>query len=286
MCVFTLKDLIRYYIKHGSCMYVAYLDALKAFDRVNQNKLFIKLLNNGIPKWIVKVISQWYCNQTLCVKWGSLISYVFPVNNGVRQGGILLPLLFNVYINDLSRSLSILPIGCCSGENVINHLMYADYIILLSPSAKGMQRLLDKAYAYGCEYDILFNSQKSQLMIFDTMKLGYDGNIILGEAPLTVTNSYKYLGHIITDNLSDEADLEDKERGLYRRCNVLLRTFHFCSDEAKNKLFTCYCSNVYLCSLWVTLRKSCMHHFMVSYNNAFRMFAWSAYEVQRKWNVC
>ena len=64
-------------------------------------------------------------------------------------------------------------------------------------------------------------------MSFDAMKLGYDGNIILGEAPMTLTNSYKYLGHIITDNLSDEANLEDKERGLYMRCNVLLRTFHF-----------------------------------------------------------
>ena len=49
-------------------------------------------------------------------------------------------------------------------------------------------------------------------MIFDTMQLGYNGNVILGEAPLTATNSYKYLGHIITDNLSDEADLEEKER--------------------------------------------------------------------------
>ena len=108
-------------------------------------------------------------------------------------------------------------------------------------------------------------------MIFDTMKLGYDGNIILGEAPLTVTNSYTYLLHMITDNLSDEADLEDKERALYRRCIVLLRTFHFCSDEVKNTLFTCYCSNVYLCSLWVKFRMSCMHHFIVSYNNAFIM---------------
>ena len=106
-------------------------------------------------------------------------------------------------------------------------------------------------------------------MIFDTMNLGYDGNIILGEAPLTVTNSYKYLWHIITDNLSDEADLEDKERGLYRKCNVLFRTFHVCSDEVKNKLFTCYCSNVYLCSLWVKFRMACMHHLIASYNNAF-----------------
>ena len=78
------------------------------------------------------------------------------------------------------------------------------------------------------------------------MKLGYHGNIILGEAPVTVTNSYKYLGYIITDNLYDEAELKDKGRGLYRRCNVLLRTFHYCSDEVKNKLFTRYCSNVYV----------------------------------------
>ena len=85
MCVFVLKELIRYYIKHGSCMYVAFLDASKAFDRVNHTKLFSKLLELGVPKWIIKVLAQWYCNQSVCVRWGSVFSNFFLVNNGVRQ---------------------------------------------------------------------------------------------------------------------------------------------------------------------------------------------------------
>ena len=64
MCGFVLKKLIRCYIKHGSCMYVAFLDASKAFDRVNHTKLFLKLLKLGVPKWIIKVLVQWYCNQS------------------------------------------------------------------------------------------------------------------------------------------------------------------------------------------------------------------------------
>ena len=86
MCVFVLKELIRYYIKHGSCMYVAFLDASKAFDRVNHTKLFSKLLRLGVPTWVIKVLVQWYCNQSICVRWGSVFSDFFLVNNGVRQG--------------------------------------------------------------------------------------------------------------------------------------------------------------------------------------------------------
>ena len=53
MCVFILKELVRYYIEHGSCMYVTYLDASKAFDRVNHQKLFSKLIEAGAPRWCV-----------------------------------------------------------------------------------------------------------------------------------------------------------------------------------------------------------------------------------------
>ena len=112
MCVFILKELIRYYIEHGSCMYVTYLDASKAFDRVNHKKLFAKLIEGGAPRWCIRILCHWYCNQLLCVRWESVLSDFFPVNNGVTQGGIMSPLLFNFYVNDLSEQLQKLPVGC------------------------------------------------------------------------------------------------------------------------------------------------------------------------------
>ena len=123
MCVFILKELVRYYIEHGSCMYVTYLDASKAFDRVNHQKLFSKLIEAGAPRWCVRILCHWYCNQSLCVRWESVLSEFFPVNNGVRQEGIMSPLLFNVYVNDLSVQLQKLPVGCCCGDMVVNPVL-------------------------------------------------------------------------------------------------------------------------------------------------------------------
>ena len=53
--------------------------------------------------------------------------------------------------------------------------------------------------------------------------------------------------------------------------NMLRGKFYFCSDQVKNKLFSAYCNNIYMCSLWVSYRKRCMRQFVVSYNNSFRI---------------
>ena len=153
------------------------------------------------------------------------------------------PLLFNFYVNDLSEQLQKLPVGCCCGDMVVNHLMYADDIVLLAPSGKGMQTIIDATYAYGIAYDIVFNIMKSQVMFYDTLKIGQAANIMLGDTVLSVTQTHRYLGHIITNNLSNEADIEDKMRVLYARNNMLRMKFYFCSDQVKNKLFSAYCNN-------------------------------------------
>ena len=64
------------------------------------------------------------------------------MGNGVKQGGKLSPLLFNIYMDNLCVQLHKQPIGCCLGTAVVNHLIYADDLLLFAPS-KGLQTLLD-----------------------------------------------------------------------------------------------------------------------------------------------
>ena len=74
--------------------------------------------------------------------YGLVSSLVFFfITNGVRQGGVLSPLLFNLYIRELSLALNCINAGCCLGHLIINHLLYADDVVLVAPSTKGLQRL-------------------------------------------------------------------------------------------------------------------------------------------------
>ena len=72
------------------------LDASKAFDRVNYCKLFRELLKHEMSPLVLRLLLFLYTNQTLRVKWGSVMSESFTVMNGVKQGGVLSPVLFAV----------------------------------------------------------------------------------------------------------------------------------------------------------------------------------------------
>ena len=166
-CIYALKEVIQMYNSLNTGISLCFLDASKAFDRVNHQLLFQKLENRGVPGYILRILIYWYENQTMYVRWGSLISEPFHVSNGVRQGGILSPYIFNVYIDDLSTRLNALPIGCKLGEWTINHLMYADDLVLISPSTRGLFRLLSECQQYGIEFDILYNPLKSAVMFYN-----------------------------------------------------------------------------------------------------------------------
>ena len=105
LCIFALKEILDNYNKHSSTMFMCFIDASRAFDIINHEKLFIKLYRSGVPRYLVRILVHWYAHQKMRVKWGGVLSTPFHVSNSVRQGGILSPILFNLYMNDLSLCL-------------------------------------------------------------------------------------------------------------------------------------------------------------------------------------
>ena len=230
--------------------------------------LFQKLRDRGIPGYLLRILVFWYENQTMCVRWGKLLSEPFSVSNGVRQGGILSPFLFSVYMDDLSTRLNKLNIGCTIGELIINHIMFADDLVLVSPSTHGLSKLISECTKYGIECDILFNPKKSAVMF---LKPDYMSKIKLPEFKINnekieVVEKYTYLGHIICNTLSDNLDIARQRKSIYAQGNSLLRKFYMCSVDVKITLFKSYCSSFYTAQLWTNYTKTAINTLYTAYS--------------------
>ena len=171
----------------------------------------------------------------MSIKWGNHFSQSFTVSNGVRQGGILSPYLFNVYVDKLSRRLSKYNIGCAIGMSILNHLMYADDLVLISPSTLGLSKLITECEGFGLEFDIRFNSSKSAIMFIkpNNMPNMRFPEFKINNEIISVVNDYVYLGHILCNNLADDLDILKQRRKLFAQGNSIMRKFFMCTIPVK-----------------------------------------------------
>ena len=149
--VFTLRTIIDKYVNcHQTKVYACFVDFRKAFDSVWHDGLLYKLLQINVRGNFYNLIKSLYSNSTSSIKIGNNRTRPFRYARGVRQGCILSPLLFNLYVNDLAFSFNnvlsdpfILPNG-----TKLNSLFYADDLIILSRSKLGLQNCLNKLSSY------------------------------------------------------------------------------------------------------------------------------------------
>lgn len=201
---------------------------------------------------------------------GNVTSSKFYVTNGVKQGGILSPLLFNVYVNDLSTLLNNMNIGGSIDGELLNHIFYADDLCLLSLSTAAMQHLLSLCKKFGDENDIVFNCTKSMCMAFKPKGVKTSDPIMsLGGKSLNFVNKAKYLGVWIECDKTN-VDCNRQLRKLYAQTNLLLRNFHRCSPDVKCLLFKTFCTSMYCSPLWFKSNVAVRNKIRVAYNNSLR----------------
>jgi len=99
----------------GSTVNLCALDVKKAFDKLNHFGLFLKLMDRLIPSGLLSVLEHWLNISATCVRWCDHFSDFFTVACGVRQGGVLSPYLFAIYVDDIVAKINTSDLGCMIG---------------------------------------------------------------------------------------------------------------------------------------------------------------------------
>ena len=142
LCTGFVKCVITQYLSNESPVYGCFLELSKAFNLVDHNLLFRRLLDRSLPLPIVHLLMAWYREQNMRVRWNQTLSDSFSVTNGVRQGGVLSPILFTVYIDELLIQLKHLGVGCHWKHHFVGAVCYADDLALLAPSQAALRLML------------------------------------------------------------------------------------------------------------------------------------------------
>ena len=163
-----LSDVISYYKYQNSPLYVCSLDAEKCFDSMCHNSLFYKLID-VLPRNHWMLCYRWYKQLRATVKWKGTYSADFTITKGTHQGSILSPYIFNIFINDLLLELHESNYGVAIGDVHFNSFAYADDVTVFSSTAIGLQRLIDKCYAYSQKWRFKFGIKKTKCMSIENI---------------------------------------------------------------------------------------------------------------------
>ena len=216
---------------------------------------------------------DYFRNQYAKVCWKNSSSSYFYVDRGVRQGGILSPFLFKVYIDDLIQEISFMSCGCTLGLSRINILCYADDIVLIAESKADMNELYKKLKASINFLKLDINKSKTKCMKFGNYVFTNNLFIELDGDKVELVNSYRYLGHIIEFNLSDRKDISNNLNKFYRSTNGIFRNFKMVDKSTLLFLFNSYCKPNYGLQLWnhrSNFRSCIFKTFEVAYSKVFK----------------
>ena len=203
-------------------MFCSFLDASKAFDRVVHAGLFLKMLVKGTPLIFLQLIMYWYDSLCCRVRWDDQYSTWFHLHAGVRQGGVLSPVFYSIYVDDLIDILMKLNVGCHIRNTFIAALLYADDMSLISPSLRGLQRMLNACEDFCKKWDICLNPKKSRNMYFGKRQ----GNLCkleLNGQQIQWTERWNYLGVDLLSGIKFNCCILEKIKKFYRASNHIFR---------------------------------------------------------------
>ena len=192
-------------------MLVAFIDFAKAYDKVDRGKLWGLLERLGINGRFLRFLKALYEDSSCRVKVHDKLSDKFGINSGLRQGCVLSPLLFSLYINGVVARLHAGNCGVQCGGDKLPGLLFADDTSLVAQDEGDLKKSLDILVHWCQEWGVKINVGKSGIMhmrkkVVERCEVEYkvDGEVI------PMVSSYKYLGCVVDEHLEFREMVEEK----------------------------------------------------------------------------
>lgn len=215
--LFVLTETMRAYQSRKKGLLLAFIDIRKAYDTVPRSALWRKLGEKGVRGKMLRMLMELYRRVEGQVRVGAAVSESFEVELGVKQGDVLSPLLFNVFIDDILDGD--LPTVKVVGQRRLSGLLFADDLVLMAESAAEMQRSLDAVSAWARKWGMSYGISKCGVMRLRSSKgapllsAANDADeFVLLNQPLPIVREYTYLGCVVSDTLSWQAEVDARWR--------------------------------------------------------------------------
>ena len=196
--IFNLRIICERYLQHQQDLYHVFVDFKKAFDRVWHAALWATMNLYNINGNLIKLIQNLYNKATSAVYLNNSIGDWFRTTVGVRQGCLLSPTLFNIFLERIMEDALEGHEGTVSigGRTVVN-LRFADDIDGLAGKEEELVNLVERLDSTSTAYGMQISAEKTKLMTNNTNGISTD--IRISDVKLDCVDSFKYLGAIIAD---------------------------------------------------------------------------------------
>ena len=196
--IFVLRMLLD---MNRSGIHLAFIDFSKAFDNVNRNVLYAKLISHGISSKFLKIIESMYSKINSKVRTSNGVSGTFSQQRGVMQGESLSPTLFAISINEIETLMNNIPsMGVLAGNRKLSVLKYADDLVLCSVTSDGLQHGMNALHEFCMSNNLTVNTSKSKAMYVSGKVKRKLPVIFYNQEPLDWVEDFKYLGVHIARN--------------------------------------------------------------------------------------
>ena len=186
------------YLMYQQNLYRVFIDFKKAFNRVQHAALWATMKKYNISTNLIQVIKN-FCNKAAsAVLFNSSIGDWFLIAVGVRQGCLLLPTLFNIFLERImTDAIEDQKDTVSNGGRTITNFRFADDIDGLAGEEEELANLAERLDKASTAYSMEVNAEKTTLMTNNTS--GINTEIKVNGQKLETVTSFKYLGSVITD---------------------------------------------------------------------------------------